>query len=126
THTISHAMRGRARSVGEVYGKLTSLFDSAQTVAFAQGGVTQPAVARSGGAPPLPPAVTVAAIPVRPVLPARAARVASAPPPIPPAPIPTPDTAGTTQALARATEQLPPPPAPRAALEFIFPAPVSQ
>jgi hypothetical protein len=43
-------------------------------------------------------------------------RMASAAPPIPPAPIPTPpastptpDTAGTTQALARASEQLPPP-----------------
>ena len=125
-HNIFYDNRGRARSVGEVYGKLTSLFDSAQTVAFAQGGVTQPAVARSGGAPPLPPAVTVAALPVKAVLPARAARVTSAPPPIPPAPIPTPDTAGTTQALARATEQLPPPPARRPSFESMFTDRVSQ
>ncbi|HEU5444885.1 MAG TPA: transglycosylase SLT domain-containing protein [Pseudolabrys sp.] len=76
-HNIFYDSRGRARSIGEVYGKLTSLFDSAQTVAFAQGGVTQPAVARSGGAPPLPPAVTVAALPVK-AVPARAARVTSA------------------------------------------------
>ncbi|HTL65342.1 MAG TPA: transglycosylase SLT domain-containing protein [Pseudolabrys sp.] len=123
---------GRARSVGEVYGKLTSLFDSARTVAFAQGGVNQPAVTRSGGAPPLPPAVTVAARPVK-AVPASAMRVASAAPPIPPAPIPTPlaraptpDTAGTTQALARASEQLPPPPARRPSFQSMFTDRVSQ
>ena len=37
---------GRARSVGEVYGKLTRLFDSARTIAFAQSGATEPAGAR--------------------------------------------------------------------------------
>ena len=71
-HNIFYGNHGRPRSVGEVYGKLTSLFDSAQTVAFARGGVTQPAVARSGGAPPLPPPVTIAALPVK-AVPARAA-----------------------------------------------------
>jgi len=126
-HNIFYDNRGRARSVGEVYSKLTNLFDSAQTVAFAQGGVTQTAVARSGAAPPLPPPVTVAAKPVKDV-PARATRVASAAPPIPPAPIPipTPDTAGTTQALARASEQLPPPPPPRPSFESMFTDRVSQ
>ena len=125
-HNIFYDNHGRARSVGEVYGKLTSLFDSARTVAFAQGGVTPPAVARSGGAAPLPPPVTVAALPVK-AVPARAMRVASAAPPIPPAPIPTPpartptpDTAGTTQALARAGEQLPPPPARRPSFQSMF------
>ena len=123
---------GRARSVGEVYGKLTTLFDLARTVAFAQGGVTQPAVARSGGAAPLPPPVTVAALPVK-AVPVRAMHMASAAPPIPPAPIPTPpartptpDTAGTTQALARASEQLPPPPARRPSFESMFTDRVSQ
>ena len=131
-HNIFYDNHGRARSVGEVYGKLTSLFDSAQTVAFAQGGVTPPAVARSGGAAPLPPPVTVAALPVK-AVPARAMRVASAAPPIPPAPIPippartpTPDTAGTTQALARAGEQLPPPPARRPSFQSMFSDRVSQ
>ena len=126
-HNIFYDNRGRARSVGEVYSKLANLFDSAQTVAFAQGGVTQTAVARSGAAPPLPPPVTVAAKPVKDV-PARATRVASAAPPIPPAPIPipTPDTAGTTQALARASEQLPPPPPPRPSFESMFTDRVSQ
>jgi hypothetical protein len=123
---------GRARSIGEVYGKLTSLFDSARTVAFAQGGVSPPAVTRSGGAPPLPPAVTVAARPVK-AVPPNAMRVASAAPPIPPAPISTPpaptpthDTAGTTQALARASEQLPPPPARRPSFQSMFTDRVSQ
>jgi hypothetical protein len=131
-HNIFYDNRGRARSVGEVYGKLTSLFDSARTVAFGQGGVAQPIIARSGGAPPLPPPVTVAAKPVKDV-PARAMRMASAPPPIPPAPIPTPppsaptpDTAGTTQALARASEQLPPPPARRPTFQSMFTDRVSQ
>ena len=131
-HNIFYDNHGRARSVGEVYGKLTSLFDSAQTVAFAQGGVTPPAVARSGGAAPLPPPVTVAALPVK-AVPARAMRVASAAPPIPSAPIPippartpTPDTAGTTQALARAGEQLPPPPARRPSFQSMFSDRVSQ
>jgi len=122
-HNIFYDNHGRARSVGEVYGKLTSLFDSARTVTFAQGGVTQPAAARPGGAPPLPPAVTVAALPIK-AVPARAAR--STGPPIPPAPILTPDTAGTTQALARASEQLPPPPARRPSFESMFTDRVSQ
>jgi hypothetical protein len=123
-HNIFYDSHGRARSVGEVYGKLTRLFDSAQTVAFAQGG-NQPAVVRSAGAPPLPPPVTVAALPVK-TVPARATRLASAAPPIPPAPIPTPDTAGTTQALARARDQLPPPPAQRPSFESMFTDRVSQ
>ncbi|HET9413717.1 MAG TPA: transglycosylase SLT domain-containing protein [Pseudolabrys sp.] len=122
-HNIFYDNHGRARSVGEVYGKLTSLFDSARTVTFAQGGATQPAAARSGGAPPLPPAVTVAALPIK-AVPARAARPTG--PPVPPAPIPTPDTAGTTQALARASEQLPPPPARRPSFESMFTDRVSQ
>ena len=131
-HNIFYDKQGRARSVGEVYGKLTTLFDSARTVTFAQGGATQPAAARSGGAPPLPPAVTVAALPVK-AVPPPAMHVASAAPPIPPAPIPTPpariptpDTAGTTQALARASEQLPPPPARRPSFESMFTDRVSQ
>jgi hypothetical protein len=123
-HNIFYDNHGRARSVGEVYGKLTRLFDSAQTVAFAQGG-SQPAAVRSAGAPPLPPPVTVAALPVK-TVPARAVRLASTAPPIPPAPIPTPDTAGTTQALARAREQLPPPPARRPSFESMFTDRVSQ
>lgn len=122
-HNIFYDNHGRARSVGEVYGKLTSLFDSARTVTFAQGDVTQRAAARSGGAPPLPPAVTVAALPIK-AVPARAARPTG--PPVPPAPIPTPDTAGTTQALARASEQLPPPPARRPSFESMFTDRVSQ
>jgi hypothetical protein len=73
----------------------------------------------------LPPAVTVAALLVK-AVPARAAHVTSAAPPIPPAPIPTPDTAGTTQALARASEQLPAPPARRPSFESMFTDRVSQ
>jgi hypothetical protein len=119
-HNIFYDSHGRARSVGEVYSKLTGLFDSARTVAVAQGGATlSPVAARSGGAAPLPPPVTVAARPVK-AVPAPAMRVASAAPPIPPAPIPMPDTAGTTQALARASEQLPPPPARRPSFQSMF------
>ena len=38
-HSIFYDKTGRSRSVGEVYGKLTRLFDSARDVTFAQGGV---------------------------------------------------------------------------------------
>jgi hypothetical protein len=125
-HNIFYDSHGRARSVGEVYSKLTGLFDSARTVAVAQGGATlSPVAPRSGGAAPLPPPVTVAARPVK-AVPAPAMRVASAAPPIPPAPIPMPDTAGTTQALARASEQLPPPPARRPSFQSMFTDRVSQ
>lgn len=117
-HNIFYDSHGRARSVGEVYGKLTRLFDSARSVAFAQGGVADHAIAQAA---PLPPPVTVAATP-----PVRAMQVASASPPVPPAPIPTPDTAGTTQALARASQQLPPPSAPRPSFQSMFTDRVSQ
>ena len=46
--------------------------------------------------------------------------------PVPPARIPTPDPAGTTQALARASEQLPPPPAPRPSFQSMFTDRVNQ
>ena len=127
-HNIFYDSHGRARSVGEVYSKLTGLFNSAQTVAVAQGGATPsapPVATRPGGAAPLPPPVTVAARPVK-AVPASAMRVASAAPPIPPAPIPMPDTAGTTQALARASEQLPPLPARRPSFQSMFTDRVSQ
>jgi hypothetical protein len=117
-HNIFYDGHGRARSVGEVYSKLTRLFDSARSVAFAQGGISDPATAQ---APPLPPPVTIAAVP-----PVRTMQVASVLPPVPPAPIPIPDTAGTTQALARASEQLPPPPAPRSTFQSMFTDRVSQ
>jgi hypothetical protein len=120
---------GRARSVGEVYGKLTGLFDTARTVAFAPlGGVTDIASATlPAAAPPLPPAMTVAAAPqIKSVPKAHVTRFASAEIPRPPAPIPTPtpipahDTAGTTQAFAKASEQLPAAPVTRASFESMF------
>jgi hypothetical protein len=121
---------GRARSVGEVYGKLTSLFDTARTVAFAPlGGATNVAnAALPASAPALPPAMTVASAPlVKSVPKAHVARMASADIPLrPPAPIPRPasvqthDTAGTTQAFAKASEQLPAPPVARASFESMF------
>jgi hypothetical protein len=120
---------GRARSVGEVYGKLTKLFDSARDVAFAPLGVNTN-VASAGppaAAPPLPPARTVASTPlIKSVPKAQIARLASADIPRPPAPIPRPasakppDTAGTTQAFAKASEQLPAPPVARASFESMF------
>ena len=126
-HNIFYDGHGRARSVGEVYGKLTRLFDSARTVAFAQGGVTDSGmVPTSVAAPPLPPPVTVAAAPPVKSVSARTMRVASATPPIPPARIPIQDPAGTTQALARASEQLPPPPAPRPSFQSMFTDRVNQ
>jgi len=123
---------GRARSVGEVYSKLTKLFDSARAVAFAPlGGTTEVASATGAAlpasAPPLPPAKTVASAPlIKSVPKAPVARLASADIPRPPAPIPRPasvqthDTAGTTQAFAKASEQLPAPPAARASFESMF------
>jgi hypothetical protein len=57
---------------------------------------------------------------------AQVARLASADIPRPPASIPRPapvqshDTAGTTQAFAKASEQLPAPPAARASFESMF------
>jgi hypothetical protein len=127
---------GRARSVGEVYGKLTKLFDTARAVAFAPlGGTTNVASATlPAAAPPLPPARTVASTPlIKSVPKAQVARLASADIPRPPAPIPRPpspilrpasihphDTAGTTQAFAKASEQLPAPPATRASFESMF------
>ena len=120
---------GRARSVGEVYGKLTKLFDTARAVAFAPlGGTTNVASADlPAAAPPLPPARTVASTPLINSVPkAQVARLASADIPRPPAPIPRPalakthDTAGTTQAFAQASEQLPAPPVARASFESMF------
>ncbi|HEX3163257.1 MAG TPA: transglycosylase SLT domain-containing protein [Pseudolabrys sp.] len=120
---------GRARSVGEVYGKLTKLFDTARAVAFAPlGGTTNVASADlPAAAPPLPPARTVASTPLINSVPkAQVARLASADIPRPPAPIPRPalakthDTAGTTQAFAKASEQLPAPPVARASFESMF------
>jgi transglycosylase-like protein with SLT domain len=120
---------GRARSVGEVYGKLTKLFDTARAVAFAPlGGTTNVASADlPAAAPPLPPARTVASTPlIKSVPTAQVARLASADIPRPPAPIPRPalakthDTAGTTQAFAKASEQLPAPPVARASFESMF------
>ncbi len=120
---------GRARSVGEVYGKLTKLFDSARAVAFAPlGGTTNVASAElPAAAPPLPPARTVASTPlIKSVPKAQVAQLASADIPRPPAPIPRPasakahDTAGTTQAFAKANEQLPAPPVARASFESMF------
>ena len=125
-HSIFYDGHGRARSVGEVYGKLTRLFDTARTVAVAQNGTAEPDRASSVAAPTLPAPVTVAAAPRVKAVPARATRFASAAPPIPPAPIPMPDTAGTTQALARASEQLPPPTARRPSFQSMFSDRVSQ
>jgi hypothetical protein len=120
-HTIFYDSAGRARSVGEVYGKLTRLFDSARDVTFAQRGAPgKEGAAQSAGAPPLPPPVTVRVATVKGVSAERAVRVASAAAPVPPAPIPTPDTAGVTQAFARASETLPPPPAARPSFESMF------
>jgi hypothetical protein len=120
---------GRARSVGEVYSKLTKLFDTARAVAFAPlGGTTNVASAElPTAAPLLPPAKTVASMPsITSVPKAPVARLAAADIPRPPAPIPRPvraqahDTAGTTQAFAKANEQLPAPPATRASFESMF------
>ncbi len=93
-HSIFYDSAGRARSVGEVYNKLTRLFDVARAVAFApQRGVV------SG---------------------VRTARLARAPIPVPPGSIPSHDTAGVTQAFASASEQLPPPPAARPSFQSMF------
>jgi len=116
---------GHARSVGEVYGRLTQLFDTARAVAFAPLGGTDEiaSVAASASAPPLPPAKMVAAAPVPKSVPkAAATRLAEAAIPRPPAPIPTQahDTDGTTRAFAKASEQIPVPPVTRASFESIF------
>jgi hypothetical protein len=139
-HSIFYDASGRARSVGEVYGKLTRLFDSARTVAFAQGGVTGTGSgtgaglhgvagqAAAAGAPPLPAPVTVATARVKAVPNERLVRAASAAPiPRPPASIPAPpDTAGVTQAFASASEKLPPPPAARPTFQSMFSDRVNQ
>ncbi|MGB8103233.1 MAG: transglycosylase SLT domain-containing protein [Pseudolabrys sp.] len=136
-HSIFYDASGRARSVGEVYGKLTRLFDSARTVAFAQSGVTDVAGASvSTLAPPLPAPVTVAAARVKAVPNDRPVQVASAAPPKPPAPIPSPptpparisppDTAGMTQAFVSANEKLPPPPPARPSFQSMFTDRVNQ
>jgi len=147
--SIFYDKNGRARSIGEVYGKLARLFDSARDVAIAQrgddaGGITQPATA-----PVLPPAVTIGRAPVKamPAEPVRMAAVrtatvqtAAAGPPMPPASIPvpaaappvppvsitSPDTAGVTQAFAQAGEKLPAPPPARQTFQSMFTDRVSQ
>jgi len=120
-HTIFYDSAGRARSVGEVYGRLTRLFDSARDITFAQRGTTDTeGVVQPAGAPPLPPPVTVRVQTVNGVPAERAVRVASAPAPVPLPPIPTPDTAGVTEAFARASETLPSPPAARPSFESMF------
>ena len=129
-HSIFYDPSGRARTVGEVYAKLTRLFDSARTVAFAHGGIPDSGgIAQTAAAPPLPPAVTVSTARVRAVPSERLVRIASAtpePPPRPPAQIPSPDTAGMTQALAKAGDKLPPPPAPRPSFQSMFTDRVNQ
>jgi hypothetical protein len=130
-HSIFYDSSGRARSVGEVYAKLTRLFDSARTVAFAHSGVpdTVGVAQTAAAAPPLPPAVTVSTARVKAVPGERLVRVASATPepaPRPPARIPSPDTAGMTQALAKAGDTLPPPPPPRPSFQSMFTDRVNQ
>jgi hypothetical protein len=151
-HNIFYDTSGRARSVGEVYGKLTRLFDSARDVAFAQRGVIDTAATtQSAAASPLPAPITVrvaavkavqgeravrsadetppvppALIPVSGVPSERPVRAASVAPPAPPATIPSPDTAGVTQAFARASEALPPPPAARPSFQSMFTDRVNQ
>ena len=131
--SIFYDAAGRARSVGEVYGKLTRLFDSVRDVTFAQRGVIDVGGATpSTAAPPLLPPVTVGVAPVKAVPIERAVRVVAAAPPVPPAaiplpaPVPSPDTAGVTQAFARASEKLPPPPAARPSFQSMFTDRVSQ
>ena len=64
--SIFYDASGRARSIGEVYGKLTRLFDSARDVAVAQrGGIDGGSLAPISLAPPLPPPVTVGVAPVK-------------------------------------------------------------
>ena len=134
-HSIFYDASGRARSVGEVYAKLTRLFDSARTVAFAQSGVTDLAGASpSAGAPPLPAPVTITAARVKGVPNDRPVQIASAPKP--PATIPSPpsstarvvspDTAGMTQAFANASEKLPPPSNARPSFQSMFTDRVNQ
>ena len=136
-HSIFYDAAGRARSVGEVYGKLTRLFDSARDIAFAQrGAIDVGGAPQSAMAPPLPPPVTVGVAPVKAEPVERAVRVASAAPPVPPAPIPSPatpparisspDTAGMTQAFASASEKLPPPPPARPSFQSMFTDRVNQ
>jgi hypothetical protein len=136
-HSIFYDTSGRARSVGEVYGKLTRLFDSARTVAIAQSGVGPSLDSEASTlAPPLPLPVAVAKARVKDIPGDRTVRVASGAPPRPPASIPsqpkpptrisTPDTAGVTQAFASAAEkQLPPQPA-RPSFQSMFTDRVNQ
>ena len=148
--TIFYDTSGRARSVGEVYGKLTRLFDSARDVAVAQrGGADMQTTAPtslappSSLAPPLPSPVTIGSAPVKSVPGDRPVRTASfSGPPVPPASIPTPpaaptppagratipppDTAGVTQAFAQAGDKLPPPTPARQSFQSMFTDRVSQ
>lgn len=125
-HSIFYDRSGRARSVGEVYGKLTQLFDSARTVAFAHGGVNDSeSTTQSVLAPPLPAPVNVATARVKAVPSERLVGVASASPTRAPAPSP-PDPAGVTQAFASANEQLPPPPPARPSFQSMFTDRVNQ
>ena len=130
-HSIFYDAAGRARSVGEVYGKLTRLFDSARNLAFAQSGAAGDAAVQL--APPLPSPVTVSAARVKSVPNDRPVQVAATTSPKPPAPIPlppgaaaSPDTAGLTQAFARASEKLPPPTSPRPSFQSMFTDRVNQ
>jgi Transglycosylase SLT domain len=126
-HNIFYDAAGRARSVGEVYGKLTRLFDSARDTTFAQRGtIDKEGATQSVAAPPLPPPVTVGVAPVKSVPIDRPVLIASASPPVPPAPVPPPDTAGVAQAFARAGDKLPPPPAARPSFQSMFTDRVSQ
>ena len=137
-HSIFYDTSGRARNIGEVYGKLTRLFDSARTVAIAQSGVGGggSGVGTSTTAPPLPVPLAVATARVKGIPGDRPLQVASAAPPRPPASIPsqpkphtrisTPDTAGMTQAFASAAEKLPPPQPARPSFQSMFTDRVNQ
>lgn len=133
-HSIFYDASGRARSVGEVYGKLTRLFDSARTVAFAQSGVTDGTeVSTSTAAPTLPTPVTISPAKVKDVPSDRPLHTASTAAPKPPAQIPLPaaspappDTAGMTQAFAKANEKLPTSPPARPSFQSMFTDRVNQ
>ncbi|HET9717678.1 MAG TPA: transglycosylase SLT domain-containing protein [Pseudolabrys sp.] len=118
-HAIFYDAGGRARSVGEVYRKLTHLFDSARSVAFAQSGLSR-TQNEAAAAPPLPPPLTIAAAPpISAVARLESTRLAP-PPPIPPERIPSPDTAATTRVFAQAREKLPPPSPAQATFQSMF------
>jgi hypothetical protein len=114
---------GRPRSAADVYANLTGRFDVARAARFAPNQSIADRTRVGPAAHLVPPALLPAARIAQSALPAPIppTRTAQAAPVVSPAPLPSPDTAGVTQAFAATQERaLPQPPNGRPLFQTMF------